>query len=215
MNKESQLKQLGLKRRQTQWPNYANIGDFHDGAYDCEWVSPWTKSASNIDAKFMLIAQDWAGADYLSAPLRADVARLGYDPYLETNINLQRLLKTYLNVAFEECFATNLFPFIKQGSMNKAIPACDYRLAARDYLFPQIQILQPKVLICLGLPAYRFTSELFGVKPEARIGDAIAHPLQIGKMQVFAVTHTGRLGTNNRGRDQVERDWEYLANRIK
>jgi len=52
--KHAQLRALGKLRQQTRWPGYACIGDYHDGAYESEWVSPYTKSAHSVDADVMV-----------------------------------------------------------------------------------------------------------------------------------------------------------------
>lgn len=89
----------------------ARIGDFHGGVYDCDHVSPWTKSADNPDAEVMIVGQDWASIEMLSGPIHPERVRLGYDPERSTNQNLQRLLRDHFSLAFGKTYATNAFPF--------------------------------------------------------------------------------------------------------
>lgn len=208
--KETKLQTLTDRRKAARWPGFANIGDFHQGKYDCNFVSPWTKSASNFDSGIMLIAQDWASADYLNGPFRPKVAELGYDPSLETNINLQELMARHLSVKFADTYATNLFPFVKVGGMSANIPASAYRRASIEFLAPQIEIVAPRVAICIGLPAFRWACEAMGKPRPINMADAIANPITVRGTRLVAVAHTGRLGMNNRGRQLVEQDWTRL-----
>ena len=58
MGKHERLRALAAKRRADRWPGYRCIGDCHDGAYDCEYVSPYTKSAGNVDSPILVLLQD-------------------------------------------------------------------------------------------------------------------------------------------------------------
>jgi hypothetical protein len=50
-DKCSQLRELGRIRRETRWPGYLGIGDYHAGAYECDWVSAYTKAAEMWTAR--------------------------------------------------------------------------------------------------------------------------------------------------------------------
>lgn len=121
LNKVERLEQLALKRRETHWPGYQNIGDFHDGVYDGAHVSPYTKGAGNVDSAIMIFLQDWVSADYLDGTLNEALATLGRDPSLPTNKKLSDLLDRHFSRALEDVYATNLFPFIKPAHMNARI----------------------------------------------------------------------------------------------
>ena len=112
---------------------HACLGDFHQGHYECDYVSPWTKSAANADSRVMLIAQDWASAGYLGGPVRQFLKTLGYDPNLPTNVRLQALLGRHLAMSFSDAYATNLFPFVKLGNMSAPIPTRDLFFVPRSF----------------------------------------------------------------------------------
>ena len=213
--KQDDLLALARLRQGTKWPGFFSIGDFHDGAYDCDFVSPWSKSAHNTDCEVMLVAQDWASSDHLNSSLKAEVANPGYDPHIETNINLHGLLERHLGLKFSETHATNIFPFIKPGRMNAPIPANRYRQAGVEFLAPQIDILRPKLVICLGLNAFNGATHALSNFRPVRMAVALENVVQVGITKIIAVAHTGRLGTNNRGKENVERDWERLEKYLK
>lgn len=96
---------------------YGQVGDFHGGVYDTwELVSPWTKSASNLDTEFIVIGQDWYSD---KAILKSKNPWLnGYNTEAPTNKNLFSLLRETFGLEFSEMYATNLFVFVKLGIAN-------------------------------------------------------------------------------------------------
>ena len=81
---------------------------------------------------------------------KEDVERYGHDPGLRTNVKLKSLLHRYLGLRLENTYGTNLFPFIKQGHISARIPASDLARAAREFALPQIEIVNPRVVLALG-----------------------------------------------------------------
>jgi uracil-DNA glycosylase len=158
--KRNALRSLAQKRQQTRpkilfGEHYFCLGEFGGGIYEChDHVSPWSKSAQNVNATIMVVGQDWSSQKHLSGPINPVHARLGYNPDIPTNINLRRLLKTHLQQDFSEVYATNDFPFIKPGNMQGSIPSAHMRLAVREFLLPQIKIIQPQIVIFLGLGTF-------------------------------------------------------------
>lgn len=209
--KAEKLVALARQRQKDRLPPHASIGEFHRGAYEADHVSPWTKSASNCDSPLMVVAQDWAGSDYLAAAFRPVLVEFGYDPSLPTNKNLQRLLRTHFRRDFSQVYATNLFPFAKAGAMKATIPAADMRYSARKYLLPQIEIVQPTLVICLGRLTYNTVRNVLGLDTVRAMDAMVSSRTRLGSTSIVGVAHPGQLGTNHRGIDQVEKDWAALA----
>ncbi len=212
--KSEALLQLARLRQATRLEGHDCIGDFHGGIFECDYVSPYTKSADNINARVMVVAQDWASADSLSAekPDR-DSVELGYTPNLRTNRNLHDLLKRHFGLSRGECYMTNLFPFIKRGPMDAYIPRKDMVRCAKEFTLEEIRIVNPRMVICLGLKTFQALRTAVGHSGSwsLKLGKAISTPFRICETRVHCVAHTGAHGTNNRGSEQVERDWENLA----
>lgn len=209
-----QLEALAVKRANSTPRGFKNIGEYHDGAYECAYVSPYTKAAHNLYSPILLILQDWISDDVLAGPLLEDAKCLGRLPNLPTNRNLDRLLKAHFDVALSETYATNLFPFIKPGNMSRDIPFSALREAAREYGLPQIDIIEPRLVVALGLKTFNaLRVETTGTR-SASVGDAIASPFQIGRSMVWCQAHPGALGQNGRNRNnegQTDRDWSTMA----
>lgn len=228
-SKTSQLHAIGKVRQETDLSTnlsnykrkdgnvYGNLGDaqYFDGYYECDWVSPYTTSACNIDADVAIVLQDWASHDWMSSHLDPEVKRLGYSPESHTNINLIALLDTHFQLKLSQTFATNMFPFAKPGGMNSAIPALHMRRAATEFAHRQICIVKPKLVVCLGLSVFNTFRSSCNLKQVGTIAQGIQEPFTHEGVQYWCQAHTGMLGRNNREKHGqkglVDRDWETMA----
>ena len=168
MSKTTRLRQLAAKRtaaNMQEWRGCANIGDFHDGAYDeHDFVSPFTLSAHNENAEVFLLLQDWASRGSMSEVVHEKTKELGHDPSLVTNKRLKKWLRAFLGLNLGDTWATNLFPFLKPGGMSAPIAPGLLRQAARKYALPQIEIIQPRLVICFGLATFNAIREAVGLE---------------------------------------------------
>ncbi len=217
MSKVQALKKLAQKRRAARWPGYDCIEDFHDGIYECDFVSPYTKSAHNTDADIFVLLQDWSSSDRLQGPIDQDAIEFGHTPSLPTNRNLAQLLTQHFGVSLSDTYATNLFPFIKPGSLSARIKTRDLVRAAKEFAIPQIEIVRPRLVVCLGLSTFNALQRATGKRITRNTADAIAQPFLLGDAQVWCQSHTGALGRANRNRggaDQVSQDWAAMVQAI-
>ncbi len=159
----------------------------------------------------MVLLQDWASDDFLIKPVRPDIADCGHDPSNVTNVRLKALLRTHFGLEFEDIYATNVFPFIKPGGMSGAIKAADFGRAIREFAIPQLEIVAPRLVICLGLMTYNTFARAAGQHAASTIAGAIAQPFGVGSAEVWAQAHTGRLGAARRGTQQMDDDWQHMA----
>jgi hypothetical protein len=208
--KESRLNRLAMTRQQTRLRGYFCLHEFAGGKYECPYVSPWSKFAHDVGASIMIVGQDWASEGRLRGPVNYDRVRLGYDPDIPTNINLQDLLRRHFGMAWADVYATNAFPFIKPGGMNGSIPPEDLIPAVEKFLKPQIEIIQPQIAICLGLSTFNAVRQSCGYDKLRTLDDAMKSAFDFRHSKIVAVAHTGARGTNNRGRDRVEQDWAAI-----
>jgi len=188
------------------------LGDFQSGIFECDFITPWSKSGHNLDASVVVIGQDWVSADVLSGyPLGSSVAVFGFDPEFPTNSNLDLLLKVHLQLHRSECYLTNLFVLIKAGNATASIPMADLIWSAHQFTLNELKIVSPRLAICLGLRTFQALLRAAGLEPPTRLEQAIGSPVPIGGSMVHCVAHTGARGTSNRGRRQIDLDWQGLA----
>ena len=183
---------------------YRQVGDFHEGIFDRErHISPWSMSSNNTESPVMILGQDWSSVSHLSQPIEKNIytKNLGYDPRLQTNKNLHKHLKVSFDLNFEDVYASNVFVFIKPGGMSSRIPIRLMDYSANTYAIPEIEIVSPRIVICLGANTFRclkrncVTRSSFADSP--MFGEIPHFTLQ-GIMFVHA-PHPGSWGTKNAG----------------
>ncbi|SDS61733.1 hypothetical protein [Bradyrhizobium canariense] len=223
MGKKEALADLILLRKQDRNPKYHALSDFDDGFYDGDWITPWTISACNLDAGLMIVAQDWSSAEALESPKRSKPAQkearklCGQDANLPTNKTLKALLKKHFGLEFADTYATNLFVFIKPGTISAKIPIEDLAYCAEKYALPQIEIVQPRMVLCLGKGTFNAIQLALG-HPLSKLSEASlpnAHTQHQNGAEIYGVPHTGSWGTRNAGGiDNMHTIWARLANRF-
>ena len=233
MSKEQKILELVNNRRNEDFSNYSKeyykLTDFHNGIYECDYISPWSISANNINSDILVVLQDWSSSDSLSNDkIDYDSINIGHTPSLKTNINLKMLLKDTFNIDdLSNIYVTNLFPFIKKGAMNASIPIKDTTQSATDYILPLIEIIKPKVIVALGKQTYVSIKRAYDLKnklskdtiiSKMKISDIIEkEPIEIifdkNISKLYCQSHPGGLGIMNRGGiDIVKNDWKKMKN---
>jgi len=228
--KKSQLQELAFKRKATQefQGKYRQISEFHQGRYECDFVSPYTKTAGNLDSPLFILLQDWASADFLEGSFRPEIQQHGREPHLATNTKLDKLVLAHFQRPIAETFATNLFPFAKPGKMSSKIPAEDIVRCATEFAVPQIEIIKPRLVIALGLACFNAMRKAIdsGSKAHQQIAIAIENPIDYRGVRIWCQAHTSPLGQNTRNRrkdeqvpkdrnHQVIEDWKTMAEWFK
>lgn len=218
MSKAQALMALVEKRRNNVWLGYQGIGYYQGGQYECEFVSPYTKSAKNLDADVMVLLQDWSSHDSLSRAFDADSAEFGHSEHgvrgTSTNGKLKALLHDHLGLTLAATYGTNLFPFIKPGGMSTRIPAKDLLRAATEFALPQIQIIRPKVAICLGKATFNAVRAACSLPAVASIDEGVVAHFDHAGSSIWCQAHPAQQAQNTRNRGdktRVSRDWATLA----
>jgi uracil-DNA glycosylase len=214
--KKDDLLELVRKRQAHRSPRYFNLADFHGGFYECDFVSPWTISANNLNASLMLIGQDWSSSDSLSRPRDEKMKRIGQTWNLPANQRLRDLLKRHMTLSFADTYATNVFPFIKYGRMNATISVADLRYCAKEYAIPQIKIVGPRMVVCLGKQTfeavrYALQKDTIDWREASKPG---GHTL-LDDIEIYGVPHPGNWGVRNAGgMSNVDEIWSGLGARL-
>lgn len=217
MDKLHSLLELAKKRKSKTYTGYTAIGKYNHGAYECDYISPYSISAHNEESEILIILQDWCSAESFGPVVCKETLQYGYTPSGDTNVNLEKLLNSHFNLNIEDTYCTNLFPYIKPGPMNAYIPAKDLYNSAKEFTLPLIEILQPKVVICLGKSVFNAVRKNCGKKVVYSIEEGVSSHFSHEGSEIFCQAHTGRLGQNNRNRggvNRVSQDWELMVNFI-
>jgi hypothetical protein len=110
----------------------------------------------------------------------------------------------------KDTYATNVFPFVKRGSMDAPIPPAVLTRAATVFAIPQIEIVAPRFAICLGKAAFDAAATAAGHSASTSMNEAISSPFVLGTTKVWCQAHTGQMGVNNRG--GLEKRFQRLGN---
>lgn len=202
-------------------PGYKQVGDFHGGVFDVNRrVSPWSTTAQNTESSVMLVGQDWSSDSHLSLPLEKNLItqKLGYDPRLKTNKNLKKLLFSTFGILFEDAYATNVFVFVKPGKMSSRIPSKLMNYSAVNYAIPEIRIVNPKIVICLGASTYNCLMK--NSMKEIDFSDADTKKntpyFSLGDIAFVHAPHPGSWGTLNAGgSEKVLEKWSSFRKIIE
>jgi hypothetical protein len=223
-NKAAALAQLVDLRRRDRNDDFFALHEFDGGAWDFDYVVPWTKSACNLDAGLMIIGQDWASEDFLrdpknNSPERVQLRKeLGQDPHLATNKNIKRRLELF-GTTWAQTYAKDVSVFIKPKKMTEKVPMSLLNLCAEKYAVPQLRIVRPVMatrFVWVSTLSIQFVSRW--VKLPMRLRDALqphGHTTDHG-IEIYGVPYAGGLGlAAYRGRVGVDPIWHALAERYK
>lgn len=193
-----------------------------NGQYDSSQIGPWSRWQGNLQAKLMVVGQDWGDVDYFLKWKGFD------DPNNPTNVNLRKLLAS-IKVDIEpfegidqvgEIFLTNTILCLKQNSMQGKVDKKWYENCGKEFLRPLIEIVKPNVIVAIGEEGpYKTILQVYGiryVKPKAywmeveRVGQAGGRKLSNGIL-LFPVYHCGKRGVNkNRLWLKQLNDWKPI-----
>jgi uracil-DNA glycosylase len=94
-----------------------------------------------------------------------------------------------------------------------AISGKDFARAACEFAIPQIDIVAPRLVICLGLKAFNGLRSALGTPRLKTLGAATDDPFSYGTIRIWCQSHPGQLGRMNRNRggiDRVSSDWARM-----
>lgn len=190
-----------------------NPADSELAVFDSDEIGPWSRLRGDLDARLMIVAQDWGdvrfytknrGLDDMRNATMRTLARLlrdtgipdalaGYDPYA--------------------CgiFLTNAVLCLKDGGLQGAVRDEWFQACGTRFLRPTIELVAPSVVVAMGARAYGAIMRAWSLRPASRYLDAVESPdgtlLPCGS-RVLAVYHCGNRVLNmTRGYELQVGDW--------
>ncbi|MFO7653187.1 MAG: uracil-DNA glycosylase family protein [Candidatus Krumholzibacteriia bacterium] len=173
-----------------------------------------------MTATIMVIGQDWGGVPYFLKHQGRDEPTGN-----RTNENLELLLRS---IGFESgnpgnpadsdsLFFSNLILCLKQGALQAAVKPVWFRTCARNIFRELLDIVQPAVVVAMGLHAARTILEAYGMNGAngMSLTDLVAgapYALPGTGSVVFPVFHCGARGVNqNRPMSRQIDDWARIG----
>lgn len=202
---------------------------------ECEEINMWTywQGRGNMHPKILVVGQDWWNLnDTYAQVVRKNVRAInagaiyncneGMKPSCKTDENLIELFASLdcgyddlFHTSYEDLFFTNIcLGYRSQGASGKLKP--EWIEKDIGYLKELIEILEPKVIICLGKETFKGVKKAFAIacdlnKISYNKFITQENPQRIcfanGKVvPVFAMAHCGAVGTMNRNRGALTGD---------
>ena len=196
-----------------------NPSEVDDGRFDSHEIGGWTIWQGNLNARLMVVGQDWGDVKYLTKNGGRD------RPGNPTNKALCTLLSSIgIHIPLPEhsrgrgeLYFTNAILCLKTvGGLQGDVEDSWFSNCGQKFLRPQIELLGPKVVVCLGKRAYEAVLASFGLPCRSRtLREAVESPhleRSSGGAVIIPVYHCGARVQNApppRGRslEQQRNDW--------
>lgn len=193
-----------------------NPADVESGRFDSEQIGPWSVWQSNLNARLLVIGQDWGDVNYFSkqkgqskddSPSNATIQRL------LDSIGIKIPPPSLRSAELGEIFMTNAILCLKQGGKDGGVRKEWFDKCGKFFLKPLITIIQPKVVVTLGRYAFRLICDLYNLHPP-KYRDTILCPVELrltGNITYIPVYHVSPLVLmKTRKIGEQEGDWQRI-----
>lgn len=193
--------------------------------HDSNHIGPWSRWQGNLDAKILVVGQDWGDVKYYEDNHGFDKTNSKSDNHYEnpTNQTLRVLLKI-IDVEIDpaekqetigECFFTNAILCLKQNGGLQGTVINRWFINCGHFLKDTIEIVSPKVVIAIGERAFRSVCQSFDIMApkafQAAVDNINGFTLSPNGTRLFPVYHCGRRILNtHRKMPAQENDWERI-----
>jgi len=219
ISKDVRYKQLvECRKRCSLCSALENPSRCEQGTYDSRHIGPWSQWQGHLNAELMVVGQDWGDTNYFIKNQGLEAER---NP---TNNMLRELLESIgIDVGSpHDCrsdgqvFLTNAILCLKtNGGLQGNVKKEWFSNCGRAFLRPLIEIVEPKVVVCLGERAWSSVTAAFD-QPTGRFRASVENPRGVQIMDgavAMAVYHCGaRILNMHRRRQQQFRDWQRIGN---
>jgi uracil-DNA glycosylase family 4 len=193
-----------------------NGSAIRDGEFDSDQIGPWTRWLGDLHARILIIGQDWGARRTFERQEGRDV------PTGFVNRMVRELLESVGVQVPEVCltssphgvFLTNAVLCFKDGGDQAPVQTEWFQACGGSFLRPQIELINPRVVVCLGERAYAAVLSAYQLPAYASFLAAVEGPgVQLpGGPIAFAVYHPSQRSMNmNRNREAQFKDWRRIA----
>lgn len=229
MNKKKAYEKLILCRQKFKFPeglrNYTEFKPRNN-----EFVDGWEQWQADLDAKIMLVGQDYTNWEGFEMENRdAKYPKLMEKKYINpTNKHLSELFYVLgykitperLYQKNKGLFFTNAVVGLKSGNMQAKIKTEWWKDGAQKFLKPLIEIIRPDAIIALGQIPFK---AIFSIFSEMVKRKSLPNSVELmkkspysvtiessKKIHVFPVYHCGGRGISMRNLDTQKDDWKRI-----
>ena len=194
-----------------------NPSEIENGKFDSEEIGPWSRWHNDLDAKILVIGQDWGDKCFF-------IDNQGRD--IDNNPTNKNLTTLFEEIEYDLGTARPVSPFQKglffsnsilgiktsESGMSAAVREKWVKHSTDQYTLPLIDIIKPEVIITLGTKAYRAMRFIFSELKDGKMKDLVEECFVVGerKTLLFPRYHCGGLGLANRSFDNQKSDWQRI-----
>ncbi len=193
-----------------------NASECSGGEFDRDEIGAWSRWQGNLDAEIAVVGQDWGDVAWFVREKGVDTSASA------TNATLQKLLASIgfhieppaTAKARGTIFLTNAVLCLKKGGAQAKVERSWFDNCGPAFLRPLIEIVKPKVVVCLSERAYNALLHSYLI-PYGKFSSAVDRQepeLLPNGPAVFAVYHCGaRVLNMHRRLDAQLHDWKRVA----
>ena len=199
--------------------------------YDSDHLDNWATWQGNLNAKILLIGQDFADYQtFIDTEGKIEPEDGGYkypsnkylkELFVSASIGIEDIGHPNTPVPKELFFTNAILGLKTEGGMTGKILNEWIGLFSMDFIKPLIGIIEPKIIITLGNVPFYTIYEIFkesgvfenkGIKKSYLLGKKLENsPYQLKEnMWYFPMFHCGGLGIRNRSFDKQKEDWAEI-----
>jgi uracil-DNA glycosylase len=152
-----------------------NPAEIDKGIFDSDNIGPWSLWQGNLNTQLMIIGQDWGDTGTFRR-------YSGREPdNNQTNKTIRELLASIeisvpppspSDLGANTIFLTNAILCLKEGGLGATVKGEWFNNCGPHYLKPLIEIISPKVVVSLGVPAYETICKQYNL-PIKKFQDAV------------------------------------------
>lgn len=222
MSRRSRYESLVARRKAHRFPTgLLNPSEIHGGVYDSEHLGPWSRWQGNLEADLLVVGQDWGDLRYFLENQGVD------SPHEQTCATFRKLanaagidLGTPHQPIPQRVFLTNAVLGIRAVEGKSGPVESTWIDDSLPFLTELIQIIQPRLVVSLGVPAYRACRMAFLGRRRNRqfpLGASLATthgrtPIRLGDAPVWAALyHCSQRGQMTRDLGLQLEDWRKVG----
>lgn len=222
MEKVNAYQELVQFRKQYHFEN-KELTNPSSTSFDTEEIEPWAQWQNNLDAKILLIGQEFCDLKTYNDDRGKIEVKDNIYKY-PSNRNLHDL---FLSIGIEighplnpnrkaSVFFTNAVMGLKDGSMSSNFKDKWVKESRERFIIPLIKIIQPEIIITLGTKAMTTVSTIYNIPVQNLKTRVLQNPIITeNNIKFFAFYHPGKLGTINRPFEIQKDDWQNIKPFLK
>ncbi len=155
-----------------------NPSMYSGGVFDTAHIGPWSQWQGNLDARLLIVGQDWGDTSYFEKYKGRDIDNNPSNKTLRellASIGIEIDPPSAAEHSHESVFLTNAILCLKDGGLGAPVKSSWFNNCGRHFLRPTIDIVSPKVVVSLGKHAFESIRQLYDL-PKMLFRNAVDQP---------------------------------------